>query len=178
VQSVVRNRPAGSLRILAAAGNAFYLRLNRHRIFTTAPQLAFNDATYVLHRYRHLFPCVPTSDAAWCVTLMPQTYIVFAFKMLHLSSSSSLCRLCFQSNSNNYFRYSLAVSYRADNASEVICLNSAFKCMSSRVKHMQVHSNSGYRHKQVTGSYFSDNFESQNLALAGMLTELHAQAYR
>jgi hypothetical protein len=28
-------------------------------------QLAFNDATYVLNQYRHLFPCVPTSDAAW-----------------------------------------------------------------------------------------------------------------
>ena len=27
-------------------------------------QLSFADATYVLHKYRHLFPCVPTSDAA------------------------------------------------------------------------------------------------------------------
>ena len=28
-------------------------------------QLSFADATYVLQQYRHLFPCVPTSDAAW-----------------------------------------------------------------------------------------------------------------
>jgi hypothetical protein len=28
-------------------------------------QLSRADATYVLQQYRHLFPCVPTSDAAW-----------------------------------------------------------------------------------------------------------------
>jgi len=34
-------------------------------LLTMIYQLSFADATYVLHQYRHLFPCVPTSDAAW-----------------------------------------------------------------------------------------------------------------
>lgn len=53
------------LQVFANVFGSFnLLRLLRH-----SPQLAFNDATYVLRQYRQLFPCVPTSDAAWQVIL-------------------------------------------------------------------------------------------------------------
>ncbi len=53
------------LQVRANVVSLFGLLLRLRRF----AQLAFNDATYVLNQYRHLFPCVPTSDAAWQVAL-------------------------------------------------------------------------------------------------------------
>jgi hypothetical protein len=165
------------LQVRAGVVNLFGL-LMRLRRFS---QLAFNDATYVLNQYRHLFPCVPATDAAWqvvstrdstCFLLRPtvdMTQLSFSF------GAPCFCHL----GSDSPRRYRLAVSHRTDASSEAICAHSAFKCMSPRIKHMQVRPSSSLRKNPTSrAKHHQHCFGLQNLARAGSLTDLHAHAYR